>query len=110
MNLPDLPHLQFAVLSELIAREKTGRDIREALKTKHKVKRSSPAFYQLMGRLEEAGMVEGRYEQSTVDGQPIKIRWYKITAPGNRAWHSTRDFYIDSAASTGAQTKLALEI
>jgi hypothetical protein len=50
-----------------------------------------------MARLEEAGMVAGWYENRTVGGQTVKQRRYRLLAKGLRAWHHTRDFYIEKA-------------
>ena len=62
-----LPHLQFAVLAALGSTKRAGREIREELRALD-LKKSGPAFYRLMTRLEEAGFVEGWYEQEVVDG------------------------------------------
>src|SRR5256885_11573962 len=92
MPLPDLTHLQFAVLSIVGGSEKSGREVRERL-TKEKLRMSGPAFYQLMARLEESKFVAGHYLQKIVEGQIIKDRRYKITAQGLRAWNDAREFY-----------------
>ena len=47
-----------------------------------------------MARLEEAGMVDGRYDQKVIDGQIIKERVYTITGSGIHAWEEFRDFAI----------------
>ena len=59
--LPTLTHLQFLVLGVLRADEQPGRIVREALAS-YGVRRSGPAFYQLMARLERARLIEGWYE------------------------------------------------
>ena len=41
--------------------------------------------YELMDRLETAGLVEGRYEERDVLGQLLKERKYKITGLGQHA-------------------------
>lgn len=91
-HLPGVTHLQFAVLSQLLSAEQPGRLVRKAL-SRIGERRSAPAFYQMMARLEEAGLVAGRYDQRVLDGQLIKERHYRITAAGQRAWERTRDFY-----------------
>lgn len=92
MPIPTVTHLQFAVLSFVGNREIAGHKIREQL-AEFGTKMSGPGFYQLMARLEGDGLVKGWYEQSLVDGQPIKERWYKLTANGRRNVLSTREFY-----------------
>jgi DNA-binding PadR family transcriptional regulator len=92
MKIPDLSHLQMLVLESLGPQKRSGRDLRQRL-AQSGIKRSGPAFYQLMARLEEAGLVEGEYSQKIVEGQIIKERWYRVTGEGARAARHTRDFY-----------------
>ena len=94
-RLPIITHLQFVVLGLLQDEPRAGRDIRVELH-RYGVRRSPPAFYQMMARLEDAGYVEGWYEQKVIDGQLIKERNDRIRAAGARAWKVTRDFYADS--------------
>jgi DNA-binding PadR family transcriptional regulator len=91
-RLPPITHLQFAVLGQLLGGEQLGRQLRRGL-ARLGERRSAPAFYQMMARLEEAGLVSGRYDQRVLDGKLIKERRYRITASGSRAWERTRDFY-----------------
>jgi len=91
-TLPPVTHLQFLVLDALDGGERAGRDLR-ALLAAHRVKNSAPAFYQMMGRLEDAGLVDGRYDQRVVAGQHLKERSYRITRAGARAVADTRAFY-----------------
>jgi len=103
MKLPDLSHLQFAVLAELLGAERSGGMMRGALK-RYRVRQSGPAFYQMMARLEGSGLVEGWYAKQTVEGQVIKERWYRITGDGRRAWRASRRFYeqtIEAADGEG---------
>ena len=93
--LPDLSHLQFLVLARLRDEERAGRAIRATLK-RFRVRQSGPAFYQMMARLERAGLAEGWYTQEVVDGQVIKERRYRITAEGRRAWQASRAFYEEA--------------
>ena len=99
--LAPLTALQFATFEELYpARERSGRELRYALAKNHNVKRSAPAFYQMMSRLEEGGLVKGWYVEKVIDGQRIKERRYRLEGKGVTAWEQTRDFY--SRASLGA--------
>jgi DNA-binding PadR family transcriptional regulator len=88
-----LPHLQFAVLGALGSGTRTGREIREELRSLD-LEKTGPTFYRLMTRLEEAGFVEGWYEQEVVDGQIFRERAYRALPPGERAWRRTRDFHL----------------
>jgi DNA-binding PadR family transcriptional regulator len=95
--MPDITHLQFLVLGMLRSAPQLGRHIRKEL-ARHGVRRSAPAFYQMMGRLEEAELVDGEYDQKVVAGQIIKERRYTLTPAGAAAWNATRDFYLSSIA------------
>ena len=99
-RIPDVTHLQFLVLGLLRGGERPGRLVRRAL-AKHGVERTGPAFYQMMARLEDAGLVAGEYEQKVVDGQIIKERRYALTPRGDAAWTSTRAFYSDAFGAYG---------
>ena len=91
--LPPLPHLQFAVLGILKAGQQSGLDIRSEL-ARLNVGKAGPAFYRLMSRMEESGLVEGWYEQDIVDGQIFRERVYKAVPLGTRAWNQTRNFHL----------------
>jgi DNA-binding PadR family transcriptional regulator len=95
-GIPELTHLQFLVLGILRAGTRTGRHVRRAL-TRHGVRRTAPAFYQMMARLEDAQFVVGEYDQKVIDGQIIKERRYALTPKGDAAWTATRIFYADAS-------------
>jgi hypothetical protein len=78
-----------------------GREIRREL-ARQGVRRSGPAFYQMMARLEDTGQVEGWYDQKVIDGQLIKERHYRTRPAGARAWAVTRDFYLARLRAAGA--------
>ena len=90
--LPQLSHLQVRVIECLGANKCSGRELRDLLAAKG-TKKSGPAFYQLMARLEEAGFVQGEYSQKIVEGQIIKERFYRVTGQGERALQQTLQFY-----------------
>jgi len=100
-RIPEITHLQFLVLGMLRGGERPGRAIRRTLK-RHGIDRSGPAFYQMMARLEDAGLVSGEYDQKIVDGQIIKERRYTLTPRGEAAWTATRAFYSDAIEAYGA--------
>ena len=105
-GIPKLSHLQFLVTGLLRGRKLPGREVRERL-ADFGVKKSGPAFYQLMARLEEAGLVEGSYHQEIVQSQIIRERHYTLTASGLRSWESCRDFYVDAIRDFGGLEGLA---
>ena len=91
-QLPDLTHLQFLILGVLRGDEQPGRVLRDAL-AGYGIRRTGPAFYQLMARLEKDGLVDGWYEQVTVGDQAVTERRYRITADGKKQWNEARAFY-----------------
>jgi DNA-binding PadR family transcriptional regulator len=91
-RLPKLTHMQFLVLGLLREGEQPGRVIRDALAA-HGVKRSAPAFYQLMARLERDRLVDGWYEQVTAGDQAVTERRYRLRPSGAKLWTEARDFY-----------------
>ena len=98
--LPAVTHLQFLVLGVLRSSVRPGRTVRKAL-ARHGIRRSGPAFYQMMSRLEDAGLVAGEYDQKVVDGQIIKERRYALTPAGAASWASTRAFYDEAIGAYG---------
>jgi DNA-binding PadR family transcriptional regulator len=94
--LPTLTHLQYLVLGVLRTEEQPGRVIRQALAA-YGVRRSGPAFYQLMARLEKARWVDGWYERITVGDQAVTERRYRITPEGARLWARAQAFYEEVA-------------
>jgi DNA-binding PadR family transcriptional regulator len=101
-GIPEITHLQFLVLGMLRGHERTGRHLRRAL-ARHGVRRTGPAFYQMMARLEDAGLVTGEYDQKIVDGQIIKERRYALMPRGDAAWSATRAFYSEAIDTYGAR-------
>ena len=92
--LPELTHLQFLVLGVLRNDPQPGRTLRQALSA-YGIRRTGPAFYQLMARLEKDRLVDGWYEQITVGDQAVTERWYRITPDGTRQWARAQKFYTD---------------
>jgi len=106
MPLPPLSSLQFVVVGSLLDAPRNGRDLRRALRQAG-VRRTLAAFYQLMARLEDAGWVEGWYEQEVIRGQLIKERHYRITPAGRAAWQATRRFYLGDVDVQSSKRDLA---
>ena len=100
--LPVLTHLQFLVLGVLRSEPQPGRSLRTALSA-YGIRRTGPAFYQLMARMEKERLVDGWYEQVTVGDQAVTERHYRISAEGARRWKEARAFYEHVAR---AATKL----
>jgi len=100
-KLPAITHLQFLVLGCLRAGEQPGRAIRETIAA-YGVRRSGPAFYQMMARLERARWVDGWYEQITVGDQAVTERRYRLRPAGGKLWTEARDFYAAVRVRAGA--------
>ncbi len=100
-RIPTITHLQFLVLGCLVHEEQPGRVIRERI-AEYGVRRSGPAFYQMMSRLERARLVDGWYEQVIVGDQAVTERRYRIRPAGLRLWRETDEFYRN-AAPLGAE-------
>ena len=99
MSIPDLTHLQYLILAHLATTAKSGQELRAILK-QHGVQQSGPAFYQLMGRLETAGLVRGQYQPSTAGGHACRERRYKIATAGLDAWEQALNFYMGTLEAT----------
>ncbi|HBE69861.1 MAG TPA: hypothetical protein DDW52_17075 [Planctomycetaceae bacterium] len=91
MGIPDASHLQIAVLDSLSS-EKSGRELRARL-AKLGYKQGGPAFYRMMGRLEESKLVEGWQQLSEIDGIQIREKRYRISAEGIRCLEQVREHY-----------------
>ena len=93
-SLPALTHLHYLVLAVLRSGDQPGKVLRQALAS-YGVRRTAPAFYQLMARLETSKLVEGWYEQVVVGDQSVTERRYRITPDGTKAWGRARAFYAE---------------
>lgn len=92
MRIPNLSHLQIVVLGLLKDAERRGAVLRDALGGLNIVQ-TGPSFYQMMARLEDAGLAEGWYSQRVVEGQLVKERHYRITKAGRRELRDAQMFY-----------------
>jgi len=97
-TLPPVTHLQFLILDALGEGEVAGAEVRRTL-GEHGVGRTLPAFYELMGRLEKAGLVAGHYAPKSVNGQKVRERRYALTAAGSDAYEATCSFYRSRTAA-----------
>jgi DNA-binding MarR family transcriptional regulator len=113
MPIPKYTHQQWAVLNALLnGGELWGRDLRAALKSEG-YGSTNAAFYELIDRLETAGLVEGRYQERHVLGQLFRERMYKLTAFGHEAWHNVANYYTSrllGSASRPSSAKTELSI
>ena len=82
----------------MIENEQPGRVVRDLLGS-YGVRRTAPAFYQMMARLERDGLVNGWYGQVVVGDQAVTERRYRITKAGTSRWEATRRFYTQAATT-----------
>ena len=95
--LPGLSNLQFLVLGLLLEEPRSGRELRASLQI-HGARKSTPAFYQLMARMEDAGLVDGHYAQHEAADQIVRERHYRVTPAGRRAWRASHEFHLEVAS------------
>ena len=91
-TLSRLTSLQFLVLGLLLAREQPGRKLRSHA-AQYGLRRSAPAFYQMMARLERDHLVDGWYAPVIVGDQEVRERWYRVTPDGRKQWKRACAFY-----------------
>lgn len=90
--LPTITHLQAAILKQLRDSPLAGVAVRIGLCALG-IKKEGPAFYQLMARMEEAGLIDSRKTPLTVGDQRYHECHYKITAKGRKELERTEEFY-----------------
>jgi DNA-binding PadR family transcriptional regulator len=93
MNIPQLSHLQFAILKSIDNEVTIGAIIRKRLQ-KRGINQEGPSFYQAMSRLEKAGLLKGRTTQKIIKKQIIRERCYELTQKGRDAVQLSIKFYL----------------
>lgn len=94
MSLPKITHLQAVVLSSLKGHpERYGLNLRQELCELTKRKKSRPAFYQMMARLESDGLVACKKEVKRLEEATVTVSVYRITKKGERELNTTFGFY-----------------
>ena len=93
MGLPQMTPLQPLVVSMLFEGERSSRWIQDELDFLG-VPMKMPLVYRMLGRLELAEYVWGRYRQyQTQDGRTIRERHYRVSETGLAEWRVTVEFY-----------------
>lgn len=91
--LPEITHLQFLALSLIGSHNhRPGGEICDGLKA-YGESRSHPAFYMLMGRMEESGLIDGEYYSHMSGNQFIRERHYSLTKLGKAVYNHVLEFY-----------------
>ena len=97
MKIPDLSYMQVVYLAVLHGLGKSeGEELRKTIKEcgfTGLPTEPDPSFYQLMGRMEKAGLIVGSSLQYMRDRQVIRERQYKISALGTESLHKTCGFF-----------------
>jgi hypothetical protein len=93
-RLPEGTHLHFAVLDVLVHRVSgaSATEVRESLRA-YGEDRAGPKFYQMMGRIEQWGLVESWTKRFDVGGSEVSRTFYRVTPQGRAAWRLTLEFY-----------------
>ena len=92
MSIPSLSVLQILILDTLGVAEVQSAVLRDKLKLAG-FKKSAPAFYQAMSRLEDAGLVESRYTKRVLHGHTVKEKHFKVTGDGVEAMREAKQFF-----------------
>lgn len=91
---------QFVVLDIVRGRETPGRKLRAELEARG-IKKDRAVFYQLMARMEGAGLIEGSYFRNIIDGRGFREKQYKVTGAGEAAYQAKLAFYKSQLRETG---------
>ena len=93
MDLPPLTALQYLVIMLLAGTEKSGAELRRELAERGH-KRSGPAFYEMIRRMMNAGWIDGRDVEKTLEtGIKVRERRLEVTGEGAAAARTTELFY-----------------
>ena len=85
--------LQALVINILFDGETSCREIRSKLASRN-VEMEMPLVHRLLGRMQVAGYVQGRYRQyQTSDGRAIRERHYAVDEFGLAQWEKTKDLF-----------------
>ncbi len=94
MQLPSITPLQYLVLTAVMNETQAGSVIRQRLE-RYGAKKSLAAFYQLMARLEQAGLIHGRYVVKEEGDLTYRERLYSIADEGRAAVEQARAFFAE---------------
>lgn len=100
MTIPEITPLQFMVLCILKPGPLFGKYLREELE-KNEHKTSLPAFYQMMSRMEDAGLVQSTPYDEFENGFAVRKNNYSATQLG----HSEREHFLKFATEAWQKTK-----
>lgn len=89
MRIPEISHLQYAVLRTLLFEERGAGDLIEVM-TEARGEKTSVSSYQFLKRLETDGYVVG--ELKKIGPGPAR-RFYRIADKGRQAYSQVLDFY-----------------
>lgn len=88
MDLPEITHVQYAILSRIKKPKTSGKEIRENLDWR----RSLSAFHHSTRILEDKGYMTSNYYKSM---QPNKGVHYTLTVKGKEVVKKSLEFYAD---------------
>jgi DNA-binding PadR family transcriptional regulator len=106
MPIPQITLLQWLVLEIIGGCERPGRHIREVLSSRGH-RKSLPAFYQMMARLEDAGLITAQSARVEVSGHAVTERQYKLTGKGMKDLSIARDLFAEMEIAKFSGKKVA---
>lgn len=93
MAFPPLTHLQSLVIKLILSGRHEAPEIRDGLRA-FGACYSCAAFYELMGRMDDSGLIAGKQCRSVQTGELV-MRWdYDVTDRGREMLRHTARFYM----------------
>jgi len=93
VETPRISPTEGAILSVLLERETYGLQIVNEIKERGG-RLSLGGVYTLLNRLEQKGLVEGRWEASSNERKGARRRYYRVTGLGRRVLSALRDLFM----------------
>ena len=91
-KVPDAASLnlfQVFVLARIAQSETKGAELRKGL-SEAGCPKSEAAFANAMKRLENKGLLTGRFETASIDGMPVREKYFQITGSGQAILQSAQ--------------------
>lgn len=93
--MPKTSHLNIFIMHLILKEGMSGADIRSRLSLVESRARTTGAFYQLMGRMEEQYFVMSSYRRRQVGSYVCRETYYFLTKEGRKVLDDAFSFYAD---------------
>ena len=95
MKIPSIGKTEALILTALLPRERYGLEIISKVKeiSDGRVEPSLGGLYTTLHRMEEKGLIEGRWGETTTVRQGARRRYYSVSGLGIRALKDTTQLY-----------------